>query len=217
MSRPYVVVEAEQRSEEWRLARCGRLTASVAKHILSTGRGGGEAVGRRDLRIQLATERITGQPIEDGFQSDAMRRGAELEAEAIAAYEAHTGSLVQRVGFLAHIALPIGCSPDGMIDNAVGGAEIKAPKQATHLGYLLAKTLPEDYRPQILHSLLVTEADYWDFCSYDPRFPEPLQIFCIRTKRDDVDLKAYRLSVELFLGEVSKQESEVRALMVRAA
>jgi hypothetical protein len=208
----FTVLDIDQRSDAWRRARCGRLCASDAKHVLATIKSG-EAATRRDLRVRLVVERLTQEPQEDGYVNGDMRRGIELEAEAIAAYEARTGLLVQPCGFIMHNDLAIGCSPDGILDDFAGGAEIKVPKSATHLSYLRGGVLPAEHRAQILHSLLVTDAKYWDFCSYDPRFPEALRTFYVRTRRDDVDMAAYEQAVRLFLAETDREYEAVAGMV----
>jgi hypothetical protein len=211
MSRAFTVIDAEQRSLAWFKARAGRLTASRAKDMLATIKSG-EAAARRDLRVQLVCERLTGEPQEDAYVNADMKRGVELEDDAFAAYEALTGQMASRCGFLAHNELLIGCSPDGVIDGYIGIVELKVPRSATHLGYLRAGTLPTEHRAQVTHSLLVTGAAYCDFLSFDPRFPAHLQTFYVRVKREGVDLKAHELAVRMFLSEVETEYQAVRSI-----
>lgn len=215
--RPFTVHDVEQRSDEWRRLRAGRLTASVAADMMATRKDKLEAAPRRDLRLQLACEILTGQPQEDNFVSRDMTRGIETEPDAFAAYELETLSVVQRVGFITHNELPIGCSPDGIIGDFEGGVELKCPRAATHIEYLKARCVPREYQWQIAHNLLVTDLAFWDFASYNAQLPEPIRLLVVRTNREDVDLKAYRLAVSLFLSEVEKEVAAVRALMPAGA
>lgn len=210
--KPYVIIDAPQRSPEWHQARCGRLTASVAKDMLATIKSG-EAAARRDLRLRLVVERLTGQPQDDGYCNFDMQRGIELEADAVAAYEAQSGELIQRVGFIQHRELMAGCSPDGMVHDFKGGVEVKVPRSATHLRYLKSGILPPEYEPQVLHSLWITGAEHWDFVSWDPRFPEPLQLFTVRVVRNEFDVMSYRRAAEKFLLEVEAELESVKALI----
>ena len=205
-----------QRTPEWFTARLGLLTASCASAMLATVKVG-EAAARRDLRTQLVLERLTGQPQEDGFVSKDMQRGADLEADAFTAYEALTGNLAMPCGFLAHDTLMAGCSPDGLVDGSKGGLELKVPKSATHLGYLRAGTMPSAYVAQVTHSLWITGAEWWDFLSFDPRFPASLQTFYVRVQRQDVGLSAYEAAVKTFLAEVDKEYNELAAMAEKAA
>ena len=95
MSRAFTVVYAEQRTPEWKAARVGRLTASRAKDVLATIKSG-EAAARRDYRLQLVCERLTGEPQDSTFVNADMERGTELEPMAFAAYEGVTGTVLDR-------------------------------------------------------------------------------------------------------------------------
>jgi hypothetical protein len=209
----YTIIDVPQRSPEWFAARIGRLGASKAGDMLATIKTG-EAAARRDLRTRLVLERITGRPQEDTPINADMQRGINLEADALAAYEAKTGIVVSRVGFLQHDTLMTGCSPDGIIDNIRGGIEIKCPRSATHLRYLRSDGLPAEAKAQILHTLWITGAEFWDFVSYDPLFPDHLQLFVHRVGRNDFDVMAYGRTVETFLAEV---DAEVEELLQRLA
>lgn len=212
MSRQFHVVDAPQRSQEWRTARVGRLTASRARDMLTTIKSG-EAAARRDLRVQLAIERLTGEPQDNDFVSADMQRGTDLEPEAFAAYEGATGVMLARCGFVAHDALPIGCSPDGVIGDFDGIVELKVPKSATHLSYLRAGDAPSDYVPQVTHSLwVVTRAAFCDFVSYDPRFPPELRLYRVRVDRDERAIAAYAEKAQAFLAEVERDVEAITAL-----
>jgi putative phage-type endonuclease len=211
--RSFTICEAEQRSPAWFQARAGRLTGSRAADMLATIKSG-EAAVRRDLRTQLVVERLTGQPQEDVFVNAAMQWGIDHEADAFAAYEAQTGHLVRRTGFLMHTALMVGCSLDGDVDDFAGIVEIKCPKSATHYGYVKAKELPATHRPQILHNLWVTGADWCDFVSYDPRMPEHIQLVVIRVPRVEIDVLAYAKTAEKFLEEVDAECAAMAACEV---
>lgn len=207
----FTIVTAEQRSPEWFTARCGRLTGSRASDMLATIKTG-EAAARRDLRTQLVVERLTGQPQEDGFINAIMQRGIDLEPAAFDAYERERGLLVRRTGFLAHTDLLVGCSLDGDVENFKGIVELKCPKSATHLGYLKTKELPANHRPQVLHNLWVTGAEWCDFVSYDDRFPEHLRLFITRIERNPIELVAYERTVLAFLADVERDYQEAMAM-----
>jgi len=208
------IVDCVQRSPEWFRARAGLLCASDAGAVIKVRqRGTGELKERATLRRRLVAERLAGCAAEDNpFQSYDMRHGEETEAAAFAAYEADTGTIVQRVGFVRHETLMAGCSPDGLI-GTWGGLELKCPKITTHLDYVQGKVVPEEYRGQILHSLLVTGCEWWDFVSFDDRYTAPLDFFRVRTYRRDLDMTAYELAVTLFLGEVDKEVLETAAAL----
>jgi len=208
----FTVIDAEQRSPAWFAARAGRLTGSKAWAAIDLLKTGKESAARRDYRMQLVCETLTGQPQEDGdgFVNAAMQRGIELEPKAFSAYEVLTGNVASRSGFLAHTSILAGCSLDGHVDDFAGLLEIKCPKTATHLGYWRGKAeAPADHLPQIIHSLWITGAAWCDFLSYDDRLPEDLRTFLVRVKREDVDMAAYEALALKFLAEV---QAEVDAL-----
>ena len=205
----FVVATTDQRSDAWRTARLGRLTGSCAADMLATLKGGKEAAGRRNLRIRLVLERLTGEPQEDGYQSKDMTRGIEVEGDAFAAYEALTGHLARRVGFLAHPELMAGCSPDAEVGGFQGIVELKCPKSATHLGYLRSRDVPDEYLKQCQHNLWITGAPWCDFVSFDPRFPPALRLLITRVTLSDAERKAYELLVRMFLAEVDREYAEV--------
>lgn len=219
----------EQRTPEWFALRLGLLTGTGACLIWSgwekrEGRKkGSESVQRRDLRLRLTCERLTGESQEEPFQaSPDMQRGVEKEEAAEAAYERRTGRAIRRVGFVSHNDLLIGCSPDGLIGDLEGGAELKCPKTATHVGYIRdAATskfgIPEEYIPQIRHNLYVTGAQWWDFVSFDDRLPGELGLFVRRLHRDDAGLSEYGAETMAFLAEVERECDSLRELMAEQA
>lgn len=206
-----IVLDCPQRSDEWRQARVGRLCGSRAGDMLATLKSGGEAASRRDLRVQLALERILNVSQENGYLNADMERGIALEADALAMYEARTGQLLRSVGYVMHDSLLAGCSPDGLVGDD-GLVEVKCPRSANHLAYWKAGTVPKDHLPQIVHGLWITERRWCDFISYDDRFPESLQFFCVRYPRNDVEVQLYQRNVEAFLAEVEAEVQTIQAL-----
>jgi predicted phage-related endonuclease len=211
--RKFTEIAAEQRSEAWFAARVGRLTGSAAKDMLATVKAG-EAAARRDLRARLALERLTGQPQEDAYVNADMQRGIDLEPVAFNAYEALTGVMVQRSGFLAHTDLLVGCSLDGHVGDFDGIVELKVPRSANHLRYLKGGVMPAEHMAQVTHNLWVTGAAWCDFMSFDNRFPGPLQVFRVRVPRDEKVIAAYEKEATAFLLEVAAEYEAVAAMAV---
>ena len=206
-----ILIECEQGTPEWLASRLGRLTGSRAKDMLATIKSG-EAAARRDYRLELVCERLTGLSQSDAFVSKEMQRGTDLEPMARAAYEAVAGSLVRQTGFVQHTALMAGCSLDGDVDGFAGIVELKVPKTATHLRYLRAGTMPPEHLAQVVHNLWVTGAQWCDFASFDDRLPEGLQLFVVRVLALSFDLAAYELTARVFLSEVDRELEAVSAM-----
>lgn len=213
--KPFTIVTAEQRSPEWFQARIGRLTGSVAGDMLDVLKDGKTAgYKRRDLLARLVCERLTGVSQDDGYVNAAMQWGIDHEDEAFDAYQGETGNLVRRTGFLSHTTLMVGCSLDGDVADFDGIIELKCPKSSTHLSYWRVGGVPQNHMPQILHNLWVSGAQWCDFVSYDPRFPEHRQLFIRRVPRVEIDVLAYAKTAERFLSEIAV---EVAALEAPAA
>lgn len=208
--RNFTIAECEQKTPEWLAIRAGKLTGSVAGDMLAQIKTG-EAAARRDLRLQLVCERLTGRPTESGFVSKDMERGNELEAAAVAAYERTTGAFVEASGFLQHTSLMAGCSLDGHVGDFAGIVEVKVPKSATHLGYIRANALPSNHVPQITHNLWISGASWCDFVSFDDRMPEGLQLVIVRVQAADLDLAGYEAKARAFLAEVDRECAELQA------
>lgn len=213
--RNFTIFECEQRTPEWLGARCGKLTGSVAGDMLAQIKTG-EAAARRDLRLQLVCERLTGRPTESGFVSKDMERGNELEAAAVAAYERATGAFVESSGFLQHTSLLAGCSLDGHVGDFAGILEVKVPKSATHLGYIRANAVPSNHLPQITHNTWLSGAEWCDFVSFDDRMPEGLQLVIVRVHAKDLDLAGYEVKARAFLAEVDRECAELQARIRKA-
>lgn len=203
--------EIIQGSEAWFALRLGRATGSNFDAVLSKGKAGAEAVGRRNYRIRLALERKTGKVLEHGFKSQAMQDGNEREPFARMGYEARTGNFVKEVSFVPHKFLQAGVSPDGMV-NDDGLVEIKCPTQAVHWEYLQLNDCPSEYKAQVQGQLWVTGRQWCDFVSYNPDFPEELQLHVVRVLRDEPYIKNLEAEVSRFLAEVTVTIKEIEAL-----
>jgi exodeoxyribonuclease (lambda-induced) len=200
----FTVINAPQRSPEWRIARAGRLTGSMAHTILMQGRKKGEeSKVRRDYRLQLISERIAGESQDNFFWTQEMQRGVDIEPLAFAHYESLTGQLVRKTGFLAHNTVMAGCSLDGDVGNFSGILELKCPKMATHLAYLADRDqLRIDYLPQVSHNLWITGAAFCDLVSFDNRMPPDKQFIKVRIEAYDAGIKEYAEAATAFLAEV---------------
>ena len=139
-----------------------------------------------------------------------MQFGTETEPLARSAYEAETGCSVDEVGFCQHPSIKrAGASPDGLVGNS-GLVEIKCPKVATHLAYLIANVVPAAYKNQMMFQLAVTGREWCDFVSFRPDLPEHLQLFIVRFKRDPARILELETAVFAFLDGVDKMLSQLK-------
>jgi putative phage-type endonuclease len=196
-------LDCEQRSDEWRLARSGKVTASAITDVLAKGKTKGtEAITRVNYRAKLIAEILTGRPVEDEFVSFKMQWGIDTEPFARAAYELEQDTTIESVGFVLHPRIEcFGASPDGLV-GPDGLVQIKCPNTATHLNYLLKGEVPTEYQPQMLVEMVCANRQWCDFVSFDPRLPKYLQLFVRRFQRDDARIAEIETKVEEFLDEV---------------
>lgn len=196
------VIDFPQGSAEWLASRAGKVTASRISDVLAKIKSG-ESAARKDYRAQIVAEILTGRPQESSYINDEMRWGNEQEPFARAAYEVASDLLVDQVGLVLHPEIDrAAASPDGLAGN--GLVEIKCPKTATHLEYLLSGVPPSKYENQMLWQMACTEREWCDFVSFDPRLPQELQLFKVRFQRDDKRLKDMEAEVRKFLDEVDE-------------
>lgn len=207
----FTIIDVPQRSDAWFAARLGRLTGSCADAMLATVKTG-EAAGRRNLRVRLVLERVTGKSQESDFVSEDMQIGIDREREAFRHYEALTGHVMHRCGFLQAREQMAGCSPDGFLGDFDRLVSIKCPKAATHLDYLKSRKVPTDYLRQCMHECWISGAQGVDFLSYHPDFPKELQACLVSVSLADLGIPAYEAAALKFLAEVETETLALRTL-----
>ena len=193
----------EQGTEEWRLARCGKVTASRVADIIAKTKSG-YSTSRANYMAELICERLTGVPTE-GFVSSAMQHGTATEPMARTAYENHSNVLVMETGLVPHNTIAMaGASPDGLVGDG-GLVEIKCPITATHIETLLGQSVPSRYNTQMQWQMACTGRQWCDFVSFDPRMPEGMQIWIKRVDRDNVLIAELEKEVISFLSELENK------------
>ena len=185
------------------------VTASRISDMMARTTSGWGA-GRANYAADLIALRLGGQ-LEEGFQSAEMKRGIEVEPQARAAYEWQNDCVIEPAGFVIHPKIKLGgASPDGLVGKD-GLTEIKCPMTAGHLETLLGKSVPQKYIYQIQWQLACTGRKWCDFCSYDNRLPEPMQLFVLRVPRDPVMIRELEEHVVIFLKEIDEKIREIKA------
>jgi len=197
-----------QRTPEWHQARLGRLTASRVADMMAKTRNGWGA-SRANYAWELAIERLTGQPTAS-FCSPAMQWGIDTEDQARAAYQIHALCNIEEVAFIEHPKLFAGASPDGLIGDD-GMLEIKCPNPATHGETLLNGTIADKYLKQMQFQMACSGRQWCDFASFDPRFPEPMQLWVKRIERDDAAIAEIEECAAEFLADVDGIVTRLKA------
>ena len=197
-----------QGTEEWFQQRLGKVTASRISDVIAKTKTG-VSTSRQNYLVQLVSERITGKK-GDSFVNQAMLDGIERESSAKQLYMRTRGVSVTEVGFFDHPVIKnSGASPDGAVNSKEEGKydgliEIKCPIETTHTNTLISKSVPSKYIPQMQWQLACTGAKWVDFVSYNPNFPEELQLFVARVDRDDTYIGELEAEVLKFLDEVDQ-------------
>ena len=198
----------EQRTDEWFQQRLGKVTASRISDVIAKTKTG-VSTSRQNYLVQLVSERLTGKK-GDSFVNQAMLDGIERESAARELYERTRGVSVTEVGFFDHPTIAMsGASPDGAVNAEQEGKydgliEIKCPIETTHTNTLMSKSVPNKYIPQMQWQLACTNAKWVDFVSYNPNFPEELQLFVARVDRNDDMINELETEVIKFLDEVEQ-------------
>tara|TARA_R110000803_G_C11989495_1_gene321958 strand:- start:7573 stop:8250 length:678 start_codon:yes stop_codon:yes gene_type:complete len=200
-----IVIECDQGTEEWFLARQGIPTASNFGKIITPSTGAASKSQLGYIAELIADTAMGGAPEGvEGYTSRAMQHGIETEPAARAAYSLIEGGEVKQVGFCVHDSGLFGGSPDGLVGDD-GGLELKCPNGSTHVEYLMAGVLPIKYKCQVHGSLLVTGRKWWDFMSFSYGLPP----FIIRVFPDDFTASLHRELLK-FCGNYKKwQETDL--------
>lgn len=164
-----------QGSDEWLAARCGLLTASEMKLILTpaTLKAASNDKERAHL-YELLAQRISGH-VEPHYVSDDMLRGQEDEVEARILY-AEKYAPVETIGFMTNDrwGFTLGYSPDGLVGED-GLIECKSRRQRFQVQTIVEnvadETVPQDFALQVQTGLLVSERRWCDFISYSGGLP----------------------------------------------
>ena len=173
---PYIThfPDLEQGSEDWLAARCGILTASEMKLIMTpTGKVADNDKTRAHV-WELAAQRIN-QFVEPRYVGGDMIRGTEDEVYARMAYDAHVAP-TQTMGFVVNRrwGFAIGYSPDWLVgDDGLGEAKSRLQKLQlqTICENVTPASIPADFVLQVQTGLLVTERKWIDLCSYSNGMP----------------------------------------------
>jgi len=192
------ILNLEQGTEEWLNARKGKLTASVAKNIITpTGK---LSTSAKWLMIDLATELVIDDPIlkqrQDRLSNkDEIAWGNLHESAARECFAKTTGFALDEVGFMQSTLYScIGLSPDAIFQDGEKpcGLELKCPLSKTHAEWHYDNVLPNDHKIQVHFSMAITGYKTWYFMSYYPG----LKPFIVPVHYDDFTEKVKKAAIE---------------------
>lgn len=191
--------------------------AGAIERALAGQKVGDFSAAAKDYAFRLAIERISGTPLDEGFETWAMQRGHELEPAARLAHEVATGVVVERAGFVTTDDGVFGASADGLI-GADSGSEYKclvAPDRlrAVHIDGDLS-----EFIDQIQGCLWITGRKTWHFGLYCPALEPIGREFWHRiVERDDAYIEAMECDLVEFKNYVDALEAQLRATSAKAA
>lgn len=139
----------------------------------------------KDYAFRLAIERISGKPLDEGFETWSMKRGHELEPDARREHEAITGLFVERAGFVVTEDRLFGASADGLIE-ADGGSEYKCFVDPAKLRAFWIDNDASSVMEQAMGCMWLTGRKWWHICVYCPALESVgKKLWWKEFKRDD--------------------------------
>ena len=150
----------------------------------------GEKVGdysdaAKDYAFRLAIERISGEPLDEGFETWSMRRGHDLEPDARREHEVKTGLFVERAGFVVTDDGLFGASADGLIGTD-GGSEYKCFLDPGKLRSILLDHDFAEVIEQAQGCMWLCGRKWWHVGLYCPALsPVGKQFTMVEVQRDD--------------------------------
>lgn len=173
----------------------------------------GEKVGdfsdaAKNYAFRLAVERISGKPLDDGFETWHMRRGHELEPMARMEHEMQAGVFVERCGFVTTDDDRFGASADGFIGEH-DGCEYKCFLSPEKLRAFWFDDDASSVMDQVQGGMWITGRKRWHLGLYCPALePCGKQLWLRTYERDDNYIE--QLEAELWELKLLVDEYEAR-------
>jgi hypothetical protein len=191
------IIDCEQGTDEWRLARLGIPTASEFGTVM------GNSETRTRYMYRLAAEIISGTPVKTYSNAD-MDRGNAAEPAARANYAMLYNESPRTIGFIRDGRK--GCSPDGLIGDD-GMLELKTHKAELMVERILRGATEGEHRAQCQGNLWIARREWIDLAWYCDE-SKGLTMVRRRVKRDENFITRLKMAVDMFneqLDEVVEQ------------
>lgn len=175
----------------------------------------GEEVGQpseaaHNYAFTLAVERISGTPLDGGFETWQMKRGHELEPDARMEHEIQTGLVVHRAGFVTTDDGVFGASADGLIGEN-GGSEYKCFLAPEKLRAFHIDNDASGIMDQVQGCMWITGRKFWHIGMYCPALePVGRQLWWREFQRDDDYIEALEEDLWRFKTLVEQYEARLR-------
>lgn len=171
MHKDCVIHDVEQGSDEWHQVRCGLITASEVRLLMTPTLKVANNDKSRSHIYELSAQRLSGY-VEPTYISDEMLAGHTNEVIARDLYS-DAYEPIEEVGFITRDfgGVTIGYSPDGVAVMSNKGIEIKSRRQKYHVRAVIDDEVPPEHILQVQTGLLVTGWDSIDFITYSAGLP----------------------------------------------
>lgn len=210
-----IVINCAQGSAEWHIARAGVISASMfetARSKLKSGPNKGQPTAAAlDYAFRLAVERISGEPLDNGFETWQMKRGHELEPEARMEHEIQSGLIVQPAGFITTDDGAFGASADGLIGEQ-GGAEYKCFLSPEKVRAFHIDNDASGIIDQVQGCMWISGRKWWHIGMYCPALePAGKQLWWRQFERDDDFIEQLEADLWQFKLLVDEYEAKLRS------
>lgn len=150
----------EQNTDEWELARKGRVTASMIDKVLAAKHTKGRFEYMTNLILDL-------EGVAD-FKDEApwFLKGKKYERDALGWYQVESDQVVHQTGFVLHDDYNwLGCSPDGLVGND-GMVEMKYRSTPTTFETARTKPLTRAYEYQMQCQMGICDRKWIHYVNY---------------------------------------------------
>lgn len=186
-----------------------RLTETVQRAIAGLPIGD-FSESAKNYAFRLAIERISGSPLDEGFETWAMKRGHDLEPAARAAHEAVSGEVVFRAGFVVTDDGKFGASADGLIGDDAG-SEYKCLVSPEGVRDVVLDHDISKYTDQIQGCMWITGRQRWHFAMYCPALAViGKELYWRVVERDESHIEAMESDLIGFMRLVDTYERTLR-------
>ena len=176
----YIDYKLKQGSEEWHELKNAKIGGTRAKSVQVK-----KSITEAVIFDEVMSERNTFFNYEEGFTSEAMQRGIDLEPLAIEEVTKETGVIFKDAGWIGRNDYH-GHSPDGISTCEKIGLEIKCPSAKVHNSYVRDNKLPLEYVWQIVNFFAMDESiERLYFASFNPDYLL-MPLFLLEVTRESI-------------------------------
>jgi hypothetical protein len=184
--------------------------SETVKRAIAGEKVGDPSDAALNYAFRLAIERISGTPLDEGFETWQMKRGHDLEPAARVTHEAAAGVIVDRAGFVTTDDGRFGASADGLIGND-GGSEYKCLVSPEGLREVLLSDDISEFIDQVQGCMWITGRRYWHFALYCPALaPLGTELYWRRVERDETYIEELEIDLLQFSALVDQYERTLR-------